>query len=148
LRPEPVGSLNWATESIAPPPRADLDDAKIEAQIADKMNKVVDRNRPAYDLAWLRRDVKKQPIVLSALHINDISLLHLPAECFVEYQIRAQEMKPKRFVATTAYGDDGPWYIPTSEEYPNGGYEVSVAFCAPDVDAMLTKAIRNLLDKA
>jgi hypothetical protein len=69
----------------------------------------------------------------------------LPAECFVEYQLRAQQMQPKRFVATAAYGDGGPWYIPTQEEYPNGGYEVSVAFCASGVDAVLTRGMRGLL---
>ena len=28
------------------------------------------RNRPSYDLAWLRRMQAKTPIVLSALHVN------------------------------------------------------------------------------
>ena len=44
---------------------------------------------------------------------------------------RRRRSAPKRFVATAAYGDGGPWYIPTQEAYPDGGYEVSVAFCDP-----------------
>ena len=96
-------------------------------------------------LSWLRRLEKKTPIVLSSLSVNDISLLHLPAECFIEYQLRAQRLQPDRFVATAAYGDGGPWYIPVKEEYPNGGYEVSVAFCEPQVDPILGKAIESLL---
>ena len=44
-----------------------------------------------------------------------------------------------------AYGDGGPWYIPVAEEYPNGGYEVSVAFCEPEVDTVLTEAMGILL---
>ena len=102
------------------------------------------RNRPAYELAWLQRLEKKIPIVLSSLRVNDISLMHLPAESFVEYQLRAQELNPGRFVATAAYGDGGPWYLPTKEAYPNGGYEVSVAFCDPKVDDELTAGIRTL----
>ena len=44
-----------------------------------------------------------------------------------------------------AYGDDGLWYVPTKDEYPAGGYEVSVAFCTDEVDALMTDAMRRLL---
>jgi hypothetical protein len=71
--------------------------------------------------------------------------LSLPGECFVEYQLRAQNIAPKRFVATAAYGDGGPWYIPTREEYASGGYEVSVAFCDPGVDNLISQALHKLL---
>ena len=103
------------------------------------------RNRPAFELAWLQRVEKKIPIVLSSLQINDICLLHLPGESFLEYQLRAQQLAGGRFVATAAYGDGGPWYIPVKEEYPAGGYEVSVAFCSPEVDDELTMGMRGLL---
>lgn len=73
---------------------------------------------------------KKIPITLSALHLNQTSLVHFPAESFIEYQLRAQSMTPDRFVACATYGDGGPWYIPTKESYPQGGYEVSVAWCS------------------
>ena len=145
LRPEPVGEVTWRTHDILPPPRAGLTVEQLEQQIANKKNPVAARNRPSYQLAWYRRVASETPIVLSALAINTITMLHLPAEAFVEYQLRAQEMQPKRFIATAAYGDGGPWYIPIEEEYPNGGYEVSVAFCDPPVDAILTKGMRSLL---
>ena len=96
-------------------------------------------------MAWLQRLDQKQPILLSSLTINDVSLLHLPSECFIEYQLRSQQLISNRFVATAAYGDGGPWYIPTKEAYPQGGYEVSVAFCEPEVDDELTAAIRSLI---
>ena len=72
-------------------------------------------------------------------------MLHLPAEVFVEYQLAAQKAAPGKFVAIAAYGDDGPWYIPTKAAYPQGGYEVSVAFCEPGIDAQLSQHIRGLL---
>jgi hypothetical protein len=144
LRPEPIAQVRWQTQDILPPPLATLNVQKLEEQIGNKKNLVVNRNRPAYQLSWLRRLERKTPIVLSALHVNATTLLHLPAECFVEYQLRAQQDQPKRFVATAAYGDGGPWYIPVREEYPFGGYEVSVAFCDPEVDPVLTKGMRAL----
>jgi len=72
-------------------------------------------------------------------------LLHLPAESFVEYQLRAQSLAPDRFVATAAYGDGGTWYIPTKEAFPQGGYEVSVANSAPETDDAMSAGIRELL---
>jgi hypothetical protein len=145
LRPIPIDSVGWHTREIIPPARDGLTLDSLEKQISDKSATVVNRNRPSFELSWLRRLEHRTPIVLSALHLNGIRLLHLPSECFVEYQLRAQMMRPDAFVAAAAYGDGGPWYIPTKEEYPNGGYEVGVAFCAPDVDDLLTRGMEQLL---
>jgi hypothetical protein len=96
-------------------------------------------------LAWMQRIARRAPIVLSALRVNAIAMLHLPGESFVEYQLRAQRTNPRLFVATAAYGDGGPWYIPVKEEYPKGGYEVSVANCSAAVDDILTRGMRHVL---
>ncbi|NLX97123.1 MAG: hypothetical protein GXY83_13195 [Rhodopirellula sp.] len=148
LRPEPIRSLRWTTHDILPPlnPQFDLD--ALLRQIADRSERVVNRNRPAFTVAWIRRYQKKIPLPLSALHVNDVSMLHLAGECYVEYQLRAQAVAPKRFVACAAYGDGGPWYIPTAEAYTQGGYSVNVAWCGPEVDAMLTGGIQALLSGA
>lgn len=146
LKPEPIDNVAWSTKTVLPPPRKGFDVKQLGMQIADKKQRVVNRNRPSYRLAWMQRAGKKEPpVILSALHVNDVTLLHLPAEMFVEYQLRAQKLAPKRFVATAAYGDGGPWYVPIREEYDKGGYEVSVAFCDPEVDEILTKGIKSLL---
>lgn len=144
LRPTPIGKVAWKTAEILPPPRASLAAAALAMEIANKENAKVNRLRPAYMLSWLRRLEAKTPLVLSALHVNDIRLLHLPGEPFIEYQLRAQSIAQDSAVATAAYGDGGPWYIPVKEEYPNGGYEVSVAFSDPGIDDQLTDAMRRL----
>lgn len=146
LQPRPLRRVAWETMEMLPPPRKSLSAEKLQQEIADSTASLVNRLRPAFELAWLHRVGKKIPIVLSALHLNDVTLLHLPAEPFVQYQLRAQQMAPRRFIATAGYGDGGPWYIPTAEEYANGGYEVSEAFCDPQVDEMMTEGIRKLLD--
>jgi len=145
LQPKPIERISWKTVDVLPPPRATLSVDALVDMINNRANPVVERNRPALMLSWLRRHEQKIPLTLSALHINEISLLHLPAECFIEYQLRAQQIAPSRFVAVAAYGDDGPWYIPVQEEYPHGGYEVSVAFCDPEIDPLLTTAMEQLL---
>ena len=82
---------------------------------------------------------------MSALHLDNIVLLHLPAEPFVQYQLRAQKFAPERFVATAGYGDGGPWYFPTREEYSRGGYEVRVTWSDRMADGLLTEGIRQLV---
>ncbi len=146
LRPQPIRNLAWQSVDLLPPPRDDLSAVEIERLISDKTKQVVHRNRPAFTLAWLRRCKTKLPITLGALHLDDISLLHLPGEPFVEYQLAGQALNPKRFVAMAGYGDGGLWYIPTAEAYSQGGYEVNMAFCDPRVDRMLSDGIRQLLE--
>jgi len=145
LRPRPINEVGWKTVEIVPEPRKSMVASALEKTIADPKQSVVARCRGAFTLAWIRRCEKKVPIVLSGLSVNDISLLHLPSESFLEYQLRAQKFAPSRFVATAAYGDGGPWYIPVREAYPQGGYEVSVAFCEPSMDPLMTQGIERLL---
>ena len=145
LEPAPIGSLDWKTHDILPPLNPRFDEAKLLEGIENKSNAVVARNRPSYTVAFIRRINAGIPITLSALHINEVSLLHLPSECFIEYQLRAQAVATDRFVACAAYGDGGPWYIPTAEAYPQGGYAVGVAWCAPEVDQVLSEGIGKLL---
>ena len=116
-------------------------------EISNKSNRTVDRNRRAYTVAFMRRIERQIPLMLSSLHVNEVSILHLPAECFVEYQLRAQASAGDRFVACAAYGDGGPWYIPTQNAYPQGGYAVSVAWCAPEMDQILSSRIQSLLNR-
>jgi hypothetical protein len=145
LRPEKIDAAAWKTEEILPSPNPGYVPEKLREMVANAKNAAANRIRPAMVLSWIQRLEQRVPIVLSALEINSISMLHLPAEAFVEYQLRAQRMRPDRFVATAAYGDGGAWYIPVKEAYPQGGYEVSVANCADTVDAMLTGGVGALL---
>lgn len=145
LRREPVKTLAWKTVEVLPPPNEALDAKKLEEQIGNRQNKVVNRNRPSYMLAYIQRYERKQPIILSALHVGPATLLHLPAESFIEYQLKAQQLAPDRFVATAAYGDGGPWYIPTQDAYPLGGYEVTMAFCASKIDGILNQGMRPIV---
>ena len=145
IKKKPLTDVAWRTVEMLPTARDLLIADELQARISNKSNSTVNRNRPSYMLSWLQRLEQKTPILLSALSLGDISLLHLPAESFIEYQLRAQTLAPNRFVATAAYGDGGPWYIPIAQEYANGGYEVSVAFSDSSIDATMTAGIAKLL---
>jgi len=148
LRPVPVKRVSWNTCPIVPPADPAHDVASLRATLANVDQTKALRTIAAMRLSWRERTEARLPILVSALHVDGVSLLHLPAESFLEYQLRAQRFAPGRFVATAAYGDGGPWYIPVREAYPQGGYEVSVAFCPPEVDDVLSGAIREVLTGA
>jgi len=145
LEPESIESMRWKTHDILPPTDKRFDEQALMRQISDNARSGSGRSRPSYTVAWIRRAEAKIPITLSSLHINNVSLLHLPSECFVEYQLRAQASATDRFVACAAYGDGGPWYIPTADAYPQGGYAVSVAWCDRAIDQILSNGIGELL---
>lgn len=146
LQPKAIDSVAWKTVELRPEGRLTPTMGEIETTIHRKNARTADRNRNAIRLTWLKRCEKNDPLILGALHLNkDTTLLHLPAEVFIEYQLATQKAASGKFVAIAAYGDGGPWYIPTAKAYPQGGYEVSVAFCEPGIDQLFTEASRSLV---
>src|SRR5438067_6824623 len=55
LKPEPIGSLTWKTREVLPAPRSGVTVEQLEEQIANKKNPIAGRNRPSYQLAYMRR---------------------------------------------------------------------------------------------
>ncbi|WP_414660492.1 hypothetical protein [Horticoccus sp. 23ND18S-11] len=144
LRREPVGTVEWRTRDVLPAINPAIAVDALQELITKQKDSVVFRMRPAFKLSYLRRCARKEPLVLGALHLNDVASLYLPSEPFIEYQLRAQTMG-KRSVAVAGYGDNGPWYIPTKGEYPFGGYEVDYAFSSAEIDDAFVSAMRELL---
>lgn len=135
----------WSTRPIVFRPRADLDLDRLGAVVRDPKLAVVDRNRNAMICSWLERLERGRPILLGRLDVGPATLLHLPAETFVDYQLEAARIRPDRFVATAAYGDGGPWYIPLRRSFDEGGYEPSVALVDRETEPAYRAAIAELL---
>ena len=81
-------------------------------------------------------------MVLSCLEVGPASVLHLPGEPFIEYQLHAQKAAKGRFVCVAGYGDGGVGYIPTDVGFLEGGYEPTVALAAP-----CQKALEEAIEK-
>jgi hypothetical protein len=131
---------HWAVDSLALPPARHLTPASLESSLKE-------RAHDASRLAWLRRCQAGHQIDLQCLSIGGASILDLPGELFVEYQLAARAMRPGRFVALAAYGDYAPGYIGTEAAYRQGGYETGLdaSNVAPEVETVLMAAIRKLL---
>lgn len=138
-------SGEWTTMPISFRVREDLDLETLGAIVSDPAQSVVDRHRNALTMAWLKRQASGRPVLLSKLRLPGVTLLHLPGETFVEYQLYAQSIQKGIPLATAAYGDDGPWYIPLRKSYEEGGYEPSVSFVSPSTEDGYRNAIAELL---
>ena len=145
LKPEPIESVLWRSTGIPPRARDTLFRPALVDQLGNSYYHGGVRGRAAFMLTWLDRSERGDPLPLSSLQINDIILLGLPGECFIEYQLRAQQAAPEKFVATAAYGDCGPWYIPLEEEFDKGGYELTSTFSSSETEQLLNSAIKELL---
>jgi hypothetical protein len=135
----------WRTQQVHLPPRSNITEAELQLRLLDSKQSAAVRIRAAMQLSYAAF-CKQESIRLQALHLHEShATLHLPAECFVEYQLFAQQQGQGRFVACAAYGNGGPWYIPTAEAYPQGGYEPSASFVDPGAEQILRTGISKLL---
>lgn len=138
-------ALTWRTERVTLPPRTDSSFSveQSRATLNDSKQTKAKRNNAAFQLAYHAR--ANVPIDVTCLDLGPVSILHLPGEPFIEFQLDAQKLAPKKTVCVAGYGDGGPGYIPTERAFLEGGYEPTVALAKPESARLLNAAIRKLL---
>ncbi|MDP7052105.1 MAG: hypothetical protein QF600_09285 [Verrucomicrobiota bacterium] len=139
--------IQWRVKPVVMPLRDMYQDlSKMETVLKDPRAGTSSRIRAARNIAWARRVKAKNPIDLTCLRLGKESILHMPGELFVEYQLAAQKMRPSDFVAMTAYGDYAPGYIGDAISYTQGGYETGrVSRVGAEVESVLMPALKELL---
>ncbi len=145
----PIGAsdVDWRVQRVQLPLGKHLREGALSTQLNDPNTSARDRLGAASRLAWVQRHNSGHQSEISCLHIGNVSLLNLPGELFVEYQIAAQDMNPKRMVCMAAYGDYGSGYIGTEISYTQGGYEIgpTASLVAPEVEGVLMGALTALM---
>ncbi len=140
-------AIRWDTREVALPPSGRLNEATLQAALANEKESIKERRLAAQELAWLRRCQSGHKITIGRLRMGRVDILDLPGELFVEYQLAAQKMRPDALVCTAAYGDRGMVYIGLAASYAQGGYETGrVSLVAPAVETVLMKAISELME--
>ena len=148
FRKQPLTDLRWVVEPVCLPPREDLDEEDLLATIAAsaKSGRAGSKtaSKAALMLTYLRR--RETPIPITCLHLNDqVAVLNLPGETFIEYQLYAQQLRPDAFVAVAGYGDLGTGYITLEKSFAEGGYEPVDAFVSGKSEKILRAAIEKVL---
>ena len=140
----PLVSLEWHVEPICLPPRGDLEEEKLRACLLDPGVEDKAKSKAALMLTYLLR--REVPMIVGCLHLNDnVAILHLPGEAFIEYQMYAQEFRRDAFIAVASYGDLGPGYITLKRSFDEGGYEPKDAFVSGESERIMLSAIRQVL---
>jgi hypothetical protein len=142
----PAEALRWRTHALRLPPRTDPGFTVADCLARMKNPKVHGAERVYMGAVWVAFHRRSQrPIELSSLEIGRVHILNLPGEPVVDFQLFAQGPKPADFVAVAGYGDCAPGYICAEKIFAEGGYEPGASNVKPESEALLKKAIAELL---
>ena len=105
-------------------------------------------------LALTEQGVKgrNQDFEIQIFRIGDTAVVGLPGEVFVQYELQTEEASPFAHTIVLGYTNGCIGYVPTTADYPYGGYEVNSAYklygtqmIAPESEGIiLEKTIRLL----
>jgi len=120
---QPFGDVAMRSVAMMLPVRETdgFDQATCEASLRSSEDDCGMLQRPSFALAWRKRASK--PVDLPVLELGPATMLLLPGESFIEFQLAAQQMRPNGFVMAMAYGNGAPGYVCTDIAYEQGGYE-------------------------
>ncbi|MCE9589508.1 MAG: hypothetical protein K8S99_03175 [Planctomycetes bacterium] len=145
--PQPLRSLSWSDHTVTLPLAAV---APTEADLLrDLRDPAVPHNVKylrAMKLDRLRRRLNEYPYRLTALRLNDIALLFLPAEPLIEYQHFTHARYGARLMVS-GYGDSFLKYVATDHCFAQGGYEVDPWWTEikPGAEAMIKAGIVRVM---
>ncbi len=142
----PLTKVAWRAQPVLLRPNPEFSEERMMKVIENTQSTPSVRISSAFRLGFIRHSTAGVPIQFTSLHLgDDVRLLHLPGETFIEYQLFAQQQFPSAFVATASYGDGVTGYIPLEKSFAEGGYEPTQAYAAPQSEQQMKSAIIELL---
>lgn len=139
----PLTKLAWQHVPVVLRPDPEFPQERMLKVLQNTDATPVTRICAALRLGFIRH---RAPIPFTSLHLgDDVCLVHLPGESFVEYQLFAQQQRPGGFICTASYGDGVTGYIPLEKSFSEGGYEVTQSYAAPESERVMKEAITRLL---
>jgi hypothetical protein len=109
--------------------------------------KPFDQCLAAMGLSWRKRVAAGRPLQIPTLDFGFATVLLLPGETYVEYQLAAQRMRPNSFVCVAGYGDAPAGYIPTEQHIVEGDTNLADwCWIEPGSETRLHKPIKQALD--
>ncbi|MEZ5393881.1 MAG: hypothetical protein R2724_13725 [Bryobacterales bacterium] len=86
-------------------------------------------------------------VEIQALRIGELAIVAMPGEPFAEIGAEVRKRSPFAFTMFCGYSDGvGGNYMPTAEEYSQGGYEVERTPYGPGADRAVIEASVRLLE--
>lgn len=89
------------------------------------------------------------PLEIHAIRINDIAIVGVPGEPFVEIGLAIKAHSPFKHTLFSGYSNAGGSYVPMAHAYPVGGYEVDVTpFTPAAAEVMIQESLALLHELA
>jgi len=146
----PLETMAFRLERVRLEPRdsAGFTEADLKRQLAGN-DDARSHGMAAIGLSWRKRaDNPDHRIDLPALRFNEgeASLLLLPGEIYVEYQLAAQAAAGEGFVVTLGYGESAAGYLPIERAWAEHDSNLrDWCWIAPGMEARMMAAIQTLL---
>jgi hypothetical protein len=141
----PLTKIAWKHVPVVLQPDPEFPEERMLKVLQNTETRPTTRISAALRIGFIRH---REPIPFTSLHLgDDVRLIHLPGESFVEYQLFAQQQRASGFVCTASYGDGVTGYIPLEHSFIEGGYEPTQAYAAPESEKMMKQSISDLLKK-
>jgi hypothetical protein len=100
----------------------------------------------AMGLSWRKRCAAGRPIDVPVVDFGAAQLLLLPAESYVEFQLFAQQQRPKSVVMVMGYGECAPGYIPIERAWKENDENLGDwCWVSPGAEAAMKQAIEAVL---
>ena len=98
--------------------------------------------------SWRKRADAGATIDVPMLDLGKAQLVLMPAEAYVEFQLKAQEIRPDSFVMVLGYGECAPGYIPTEQAVREKDSNLGDwCWVAPGAESRMVEALAKLLKK-
>ena len=142
----PITEIEWKISEarLVPKPETLEREPEWRGRLADPGAPSKNRVGAAMALAWIERMRSKPAIEIPLVRLGPVSILHLPGEPFIEYQLYAQSLSTG-FVAVAGYGEGGPGYVCTDEACVEGGYQPGASRVCPPSEQRLREAIAEAM---
>ena len=142
-----------------------IDQIKANYLVQENQDKKLLSSRNQAEMAWARdlvdylqhheKPIAETSFLLQIVKFNDIFLLFLPGEIFVETGLKIKQRFPHKKIIVVAYSNDCSFgYLPTFEAFEIGGYEVEEAYqyyglfrFAPQAEKILMEQSVKMIDE-
>jgi hypothetical protein len=102
----------------------------------------------ALGLSWRKRADAGHKLDVPALDFGVAQVVLLPGESYVEYQLRAQKLRPDSFVMAIGYGECATGYVPTEMAVKEGDANLhDWCWVAAGAEKAMTEALKAALKK-
>jgi hypothetical protein len=142
-----IDSFNFRVATVRFEPRSDagFSVAELEANLTPA-TEPFQQCLAAMGLSWRKRADSGHRVQIPAIDFGPAQLVVLPGECYVEFQLAAQRLRPDSFVCAAGYGEAACGYVPTDGHIAEGDSNLrDWSWVSPGSETRLLEAISDAL---